>query len=339
MRINKPARILQNARRIRKYGVFSSSLRIDASSVCQLRCPCCIQTRGERGVIGSGFLTPRDFKRFLDSYPEFDSIELANAGEVFLNPDIDEIISCAFEKGVRLSISSGTNFNTVSPQTIENLVKYKVGVISVSLDGATDDIYRIYRQGGNFDTVIRNVRLLNEFKKKYNSDLPKVLWQFVAFGHNEHQIPHAQKMAADLDMEFRLKLNFNPEYSPVTNKEVLRQEIGASNRQEYEKNKKKPYLTLCSQLWLTPQINWDGKLLGCCKNYWGDFGNVFESGLKECLKGEKYVHAIKMITGKAQAKEGIPCSTCPNYEKMNANDTFYPSPFRIVESAKAILKR
>lgn len=330
--------MLKNANRICKYGVYSSFLRIETSSVCQLRCPCCIQTRGERGVIGLGFLTPDNFKRFLDTYPEFDLIELANAGEVFLNPDIDEIISYAFEKGVRLNISSGTNFNTISTQTIENLVKYKLGAMSVSLDGATDDIYRIYRQGGNFDTVIANVKLLNELKRKYNSDLPKLSWQFVVFGHNEHQIPDARKMAANLDMKFRLKLNFNPTYSPVKNKEVLRQEIGASTREEYESRNKKPYLSLCSQLWLSPQINWDGKLLGCCKNYWGDFGNVFESGLGECLKGEKYVHAIRMVTGKAGPKEGIPCSTCSAYEKMVANGTFYP-PLGIIETAKAILKR
>ena len=37
---------------------------------------------------------------------------------------------------------------------------------------------------------------------------------------------------------------------------------------------------ICHQLWDAPQINWDGKILGCCRNFWGDFGgNAFTEGL------------------------------------------------------------
>lgn len=39
---------------------------------------------------------------------------------------------------------------------------------------------------------------------------------------------------------------------------------------------------------MNPQINWDGKLLGCCLNFWGDFGgNAFEQGLERILTSEK----------------------------------------------------
>jgi Iron-sulfur cluster-binding domain len=51
----------------------------------------------------------------------------------------------------------------------------------------------------------------------------------------------------------------------------------------------------CQDMWLSPQISWDGKMLGCCVNVWGDYGNVFESSLDECLTSEKYRYAQKML--------------------------------------------
>ena len=67
----------------------------------------------------------------------------------------------------------------------------------------------------------------------------------------------------------------------------------------------------CNSLWFLPQINWDGKLLGCCVNIYSDFGNVFESGLEKCLGSEAYTYAQKMLLGLAKTRDDIACSKCP----------------------------
>lgn len=36
--------------------------------------------------------------------------------------------------------------------------------------------------------MIGNVRKINAFKHQYNSQQPRLNWQFVIFGHNEHEI-------------------------------------------------------------------------------------------------------------------------------------------------------
>ena len=74
------------------------------------------------------------------------------------------------------------------------------------------------------------------------------------------------------------------------------------------------HFATCHQLWISPQINWDGKLLGCCINQKDDFGNVFELGLKECLRGKKYVYAKKMLLGKVGPRKDIPCYDCKYYK-------------------------
>ncbi|MFN3315474.1 MAG: SPASM domain-containing protein, partial [Raineya sp.] len=85
---------------------------------------------------------------------------------------------------------------------------------------------------------------------------------------------------------------------------------------EFEKKEKKLYSPACFQLWTAPQINWDGKLLGCCVNHFGDFGNVFDEGLDNLLQSEKYVYAKKMLLGEAPDRKDIPCSQCNRYKKV-----------------------
>ena len=77
-----------------KYGV-GDFIRIEASSICQLKCPLCHPAHGELGIAGRGYLRFNDFKNFVDNYPHFKRIELSNNGEIFLNPELEEIIRYA----------------------------------------------------------------------------------------------------------------------------------------------------------------------------------------------------------------------------------------------------
>jgi hypothetical protein len=57
--------------------------------------------------------------------------------------------------------------------------------------------------------------------------------------------------------------------------------------------------SICHELWDMPQVNWDGKVLGCCRNFWGDFGgNAFTDGLIESLNNEKIAYARKCCAGR-----------------------------------------
>jgi hypothetical protein len=74
---------------------------------------------------------------------------------------------------------------------------------------------------------------------------------------------------------------------------------------------------ICHGLWDDPQINWDGKVLGCCRNFWGDFGgNAFTDGLVESLNSERMNYAKEMLLGQQPARSDIPCTTCNIYIDM-----------------------
>lgn len=265
---------------------------------------------------GSGVLQFHDFRKLLDMNPRIQEVELSNWGEVFLNRDLPKILEYAHRRNVKITISNGANLNHASEAALRALVANQVEELVVALDGATDETYKKYRIRGNFDKVIANVKIINELKKSHQSEKPRLVWQFVVFGHNEHEINAAKALANDLDMIFAPKLNAVPDYSPVKDvRQVLADTGLPAARVSADWG-----TAMCNQLWLSPQVNWDGKIMGCCHNNWKEFGgNAFEDSLEHCLNEEKITYARKMLTGKAPPRDDIACASCEFYSVMSKN--------------------
>jgi MoaA/NifB/PqqE/SkfB family radical SAM enzyme len=239
---------------------------------------------------------------------------------MFLNPELKDIIEYAYQNKINLQADNGVNLNTVNRDTLECLVKYNFKLIRVSIDAASEQIYRIYRIGGDFNRVIENIKTINFFKKKYNTEFPALIWQFVIFGHNEHELTEASKLAQSLGMRFVPKFNWDPAYSPIRDKELVKRIMGFTSWIDHDVKADKLYMNACIQFWAMPQINWDGRLLGCCVNYWTDFGNVFEAGFKNCLQGEKYTYAKKMLLGLVELRQDMPCCHCFHYKEIHTKN-------------------
>ena len=128
-------------------------------------------------------------------------------------------------------------------------------------------------------------------------------------------------MAKDLNMGFFVKLSwedlYSEPFSPIKNSDLIRKEtgLGVSNRSEFREKYGFEYLKklCCLELWTNPQINYDGRVLGCAVNFWDDYGNAFKGGLEGCLNNEKLNYAKEMLMGKRKRKKGIPCAECKVY--------------------------
>ena len=297
------------------------TIGLEATSLCQLQCPTCPTATGAtRAALGRGYLRARDFENLLDASPWVRTVELSNYGEMFLNPDLLRIMNAAQERGVTLTANNGVNLNSAKDEVLEGLVVHRFLSLTCSIDGAGAETYGAYRRGGDFETVIENIRRINAHKQRLQSAYPKLVWQFVVFGHNEHEIAGAREMATELGMKFYLKLSRDNSFSPIRDKAAARREVGLDSvsREEYEQKYQVDYMReSCHQLWVSPQINWDGKVLGCCQNFWGDFGgNAFVDGLQESLEHEKIHNAREMLLGRREPLDGIPCTTCDHYQTM-----------------------
>lgn len=313
---------------------------LETSTVCQLKCPACPTAGGAVAEgLGGGLLNVGSFSRFIREHPWIKEIELSNWGEALLNPDLAGILEYAHERAVRVNLGNGVNLNTASSEALEALVKFGVGKVTCSIDGASQDTYSMYRKRGSYDRVIENIEKINGFKRQYSSSRPVLNWQFVVFGHNQHEIARARRTARRLNMRFIVKLSwgdlYTDEFSPVKDAEAAKKAAGlnAASREEYEARHGRNYVAAtCAQLWNQPRINYDGRLLGCSINHWGDYGNVFEHGLESCLEGEKMTYARQMLAGKRGPREDIPCARCKIYAGMKKNGAWLDMPVQSADS-------
>lgn len=314
-------------RRIPK--IKPKTLNLEASSVCQLRCHTCPNAEGKiASTLGSGFMKFTDFRDTLDKNPYVNDVFLSEWGEPLLNPELIEMVKYAYKHGVRLYASS--NLNTMTRPLAEALVKYQFRFLTCSIDGVDNDSYRAYRKGGNFERVIDNIKMINEFKRKYHSRYPELEWQYIAFGYNEEMISVARKMAQDLNMGFYLKLGWgdlfgSEAFSPIKNKELIRAEtgLGAASKEEYYQKKGVALeREICTQLWVAPRVTFNGRVIGCCVSFWGDYGNVFQEGLLKTLNNEKMDYARAMLMGEKPQRDDIPCTTCWFYDIMKADNSW-----------------
>lgn len=297
------------------------AVQIDASSHCQLACPVCPTANGlARPVLGAGHLKLADFERLLDRNPEIREVELSNYGEMFLNPQLPDLLACAYARQVVVSGSNGVNLNFASDAALNAVVKFRVRALTCSIDGATAETYARYRINGQLDRVLAHVDRIRDLRRLNGSAFPLLDWQFVIMGHNEHEIESASAMARARGMEFVPRLSWSADHSPVVNQDLVRIQtgLGAASREEFREKKGVEYTRdICYQLWRAPVINWDGKMLGCCVNFWGDFGgNVFADGLQESMRNPKLEYARQMLKGKAEPRPEIPCTTCDQYHAM-----------------------
>ncbi len=267
-----------------------------------------------------GYLKFENFRKVVDGF-QFYRIELSNSGEIFLNPELDEIIKYGYEKNIELNASNGTNLNYLPDKTAENLVKYKFNFLELSIDGASQETYSIYRRNGDFNKVIDNIKKINRFKEKYNSEYPKILYKFIVFGHNEHEILKAKELAKSLNMDIRFDSNFAPHYSPIKDFEFVK-----NNTDLYAPNRpgKSQDFCYCRQVFICPQIDFDGEIHGCCLfniDFFTKYklnANVFEQGYFNALNSPKMVAMRKFLLGlfDTEGYENLPCAHCSFYEKM-----------------------
>ena len=320
-------------KRLFRSRVGPRKVRIEASSACQLRCPLCPTGKGELGpVVGTGVLTLADFERFLERNPGVREVELSNWGEMFLAPELSDILRVAHERGVVLAARNGVNLNTASEAVLEDLVRYRFRSLVVSIDGASQETYAKYRVKGDFERVIANVKAINRFKARQRSSLPLLTWKFILFRHNQHEIARARALAAELGMLFYPDLNWDENWEPPDATPEVRQGSGlaittiAEHEQRFRTRYVKDY---CLQLWNEPQVNWDGKILGCCVNVWGDFGSDAFGGP---LETEKLGYARRMLLGQAPPRADVPCTTCERYLERQ-RDAHWVTPAQILSDA------
>lgn len=193
----------------RAWGARPYWLTLDPSNFCQLQCPFC-PTGANKGTRNKSQMNFDHYKRFIDHVgPYVIRMEFMNWGESLFNKRLPDMIAEAKRHGIRTELHE--NFNNVPDEMIKRLVDSGLDILSVSVDGLTQETYEKYRIGGKLDRVLANLQSLVEARDRQGSQTPKIAWQFLVFRHNQHEVDRVEAFARERGAdEVRIKAAFLP---------------------------------------------------------------------------------------------------------------------------------
>ena len=292
-------------------------ISIETGNICNLKCPLCPTGRMDKGA-ARGFMAFENFKKIIDEISaDLILVRLYNWGEPLLNRDIIRMIKYAYEKKTGVTIS--TNLNVLDLKTARELLDAGLQKIFVSCDGITEDTYNKYHIGGNIKTVMDNMKLLLQEKKRVSRCCTRIIWLFHVFRHNEHEVERAIKTAEDLGIEIRInnmRTDMGKEIFETTDRAIERDREWIPEDPKYcaydlDKREAKQKKNFCSLPWKETVINWDGSVLPCCSVYEEkhSFGNAFEEGFKKIWNSKSYIAARKELAGNKNNQKTV-CHIC-----------------------------
>ncbi|MBN1354809.1 radical SAM protein [bacterium] len=299
---------------------YPRHLMIDLVNTCGLKCPICAQGRGE---------IPRKpakieeslFKSIIDRLgPYLVTLTLTNWGEPLHHPQAIAFIRYA-RRHKSMYIGFSTNLQMLPPD-LDALLQSGIDEIGCSIDGATENTYRKYRIGGDFNRAMNNMKRLVNRKRELNLNAPRIRWQVLLNRYTENELTDIQHMAGEIGVD---SVVFVPIYVDIArmftasamerferDREWLPRDEGLSWYNYHTGTFKKPP-AVCGKLWDSMVIHPDGSVSPCCAviDPKDDFG-IWRNGRDfwKIWNGDNYRAARRLMAGNDSDIDGIVCRRC-----------------------------
>jgi len=181
-------------------------LYVECTAACNISCfqACCAPETGITRTRQAGMLDFDLFTRVIDEAgPTLGRIDFFNYGEAFLHKRAVEMCEYIKTKFPHIYLYTSTNGLAFSEEKVRQLARSGIDEVTFSLDGASQDTYVRYRQRGNFDKAIANLRALIDEKQKLGLDVPFVNWRYILFNWNDQdeEMARAREMAAEIGVD------------------------------------------------------------------------------------------------------------------------------------------
>jgi radical SAM protein with 4Fe4S-binding SPASM domain len=217
---------------------------------------------------------------------------------------------------------TSTNAHYLDKETAKKTVESGLDKLIISIDGTTQESYSTYRIGGRLTKVIEGTKAVLDQKRALKSSTPHVVWQFVVFGHNEHQVKEVKQLGKELGVdEVKIKTAQIYDYQNDPNQLIP----GIDKYSRYRKTEtgyefKGKLANHCWRLWHDPVITWDGLVAPCCfdKDAQHRLGDLKKKSFREIWKNGEYT---KFRTQILQGRKNIDiCANCSEGTKVWSND-------------------
>lgn len=278
-------------------------LMIEPTNRCNFNCPLC--DRGLGAITREeGIMSFSTFKNIINQAGK--GLKLAmlwNQGEPLINKNFTEMVRYAKARNIFTVVSTN---GSLLDRNAEKIVNSGLDELIISLDGATEKTFNLYRQGGDFNQIIEGVKKVVKLRGKRLS--PLISLQFLLLKHNISEMEKFKDLAKEIGADRVLwktvqvmDQNDAQEYLPENDK-----------YSRYRKGKfgnlKRIYQG-CRRILYSAVIDWNGNVVPCCFDKDEEYvvGNVLEDGLENVWRGEKYTKFRAQI---ASGDKPEMCSNC-----------------------------
>ena len=186
-----------------------SSPNMDLSHRCILRCPQCLRQKveGLPRIARSFDIDPNEFRKIL-SYYEHQITFCGQISDPIYHPQFLTFLEMmdGLGKGLRVA-TNGTNTKGMDEKWWEKAYSFGVGENCwyFGVDGL-DKKSELYRIGSDFEQVWETMKMGVAMGHP-------IVWQYIIFGYNEHEIERAKEMAEEEGITLLL-INTNRGFDP-----------------------------------------------------------------------------------------------------------------------------
>ena len=307
-----------------------SSINIELTNVCNLKCTTCPRSYKDIDV---GCMKLEDVMLIIDNLNDkVNLICLSVFGEIFTYPHLLEAVHYIKNKKSAISIMITTNATLPNTHLIYNNVIDYIDKLTISIDGI-GDTYNLIRKKANYDDVINNIDKISEVAKRRGKSIGI---NMVVIEDNYRQMTDIVKLAS--------KYHFKVRFSPLNIASLPEDQFDTSFYYFYLSDNFRSSLNealeLAGQLGVSVEsaaflnlsdfksvkdcvflrdgftISWNGNVPLCCNTSLTNhnFGNVFDSGLMNCINSDEF-NTIRDYINKGIISRY--CERCGDYNQDN----------------------
>lgn len=169
---------------------------IENVSRCNFRCTMCQVSEWKNGRRAKD-MSFSDYKKFMDEQYGIVEIKIQGMGEpTFGGDEYYEMIKYA--RAERIWVRTVTNASTLHMHdNYKKLIDSGANEIQISIDGATKQTFESIRRNSNFEKVVENCKLINEYAAKQGRPYTK-MWTCVQKGNN-HELEQLVDLGAQMN--------------------------------------------------------------------------------------------------------------------------------------------
>lgn len=309
-------------------------LYLEATAVCNLRCPMCPTTIGlPRDPYRTRFFDRALLPRLEPILPAVSRAFLSGGGEPLLHPNFFAIVRALKHHGIELHFNS--NATLLDEERARELIAAEVDTISFSIDGATAATYEAIRVNADFARVCANVARLAGLKRELGALRPHLNMQFTLLDLNRHEARAAVELAARLGIAHLVIEPLTPVYAfdedyrryyeahrvapaavlddlRAAEEDARRRGLVFSSHYLFAADHAQPERR-CREPWLTFGVRVDGRVFTCCGMI-EPMGDLAAQSFEEIWNGPEYRRLRREL---ARGKFPDSCRLCIDENRAN----------------------